>query len=406
VIPGRILPLTALVLTILAAGPAWGAAEPDPVRPAREALAAAARAYREVPALKDTLTYTIKTPSAVLPPKTIEILLGAGHDVALKDPLLEAVAVGGTLYLTKSDAPGKYVAHSYSGDLGQALDAVIGDQGSLFEPVQVAMRSGKDLEGWLKALRCKQLGPLRISGYERRSAGGRTVEAIRFTADNGDVETDFDVRTHFLSRLVLHMRPPGAPEGVSIEISGELSPQVVANPKGLVAFDPAGRVAVAETTGLDSARLVTGKPAPSFEAGTLTGKRIALADLKGSVVVLDFWATWCAPCWKTLQDAQRLADGMSRSGLKVAVYAVDTMEEFPTAEEKRSRAAAFFKSQGFTLPCLLDLDSKLFGAFGSPGLPSLVILAPDGTIFKYHQGLFPEMLQTLEREVREAAKVR
>jgi peroxiredoxin len=398
--------MTALVLTILAAGPARGATEPDPVRQAREALAAAARAYREVPALKDTLTYVVKSPSAVLPPKTIEILLGAGHDVALKDPLLEAVAVGGTLYLTKSDAPGKYVAHPYSGDLGQALDAVIGDQGSLFEPVQVAMRSGKDLEGWLKALRCKQLGPLRISGYEPRSAGGRTVEAIRFTADNGDVETDFDVRTHFLSRLVLHMRPPGAPEGVSIEISGELSPQVVANPKGLVEFDPTGRVAVAGMAGLDSTRLVTGKPAPSFEAGTLTGKRIALADLKGSVVVLDFWATWCAPCWKTLQETQRLADGMSRSGLKVAVYAVDTMEEFPTVEEKRSRAAAFFKSQGFTIPCLLDPDAKLFGAFGSPGLPSLVILAPDGTIFKYHQGLFPEMLETLEREVREAAKVR
>jgi peroxiredoxin len=398
--------MTALVLTILAAGPALGEEEPDPVRQASEALAAAARAYQRVPALKDTLTYTLKTPSAVLPPKTIEILLGAGHDVAIKDPLLEAVAVGGTLYLTKSDAPGKYIAHPYSGDLAQALNAVVGEQGSLFEPVQAAMRSGKTQEGWLQALRFKQLAPLRISGYERRSASGRTIEAVRFTADNGDLEADFDAATHFLSRLLLHMRPPGAPEGVSIELSGELSPQVVANPKGLVAFDPAGRMAVAGMTGLDSARLVTGKPAPSFEAETLTGKKIALADLKGSVVVLDFWATWCAPCWKTLQETQRLADELSKSGLKVAVYAVDTMEEFPSAEEKRSHAAAFFKSQGFTIPCLLDLDAKLFGAFGSPGLPSLVILAPDGTIFKYHQGLFPEMLKTLEREVREAAKAR
>ena len=287
-IPGKLRPLTALVLTVLAAGPALGAAEPDPVRQARETLAASARAYQKVPALKDTLTYVVKTPSAVLPPKDIEILLGAGHDAAVKDPLFEATAVGGTLYLTKSDAPDKYVAHPYSGDFAQALDAVVGDQGSLFEPLQVAMRSGKDLEGWLKTLRFKQLAPLRISGYERRSAAGRTVETIRFTADNGDLETDFDAGTHFLSRILLHMRPPGAPEGVSIEISGELSPRVLASPQGLVAFDPAGRMAVADVTSLDSARLATGKPAPSFEAETLTGKKIALADLKGSVVVLDF----------------------------------------------------------------------------------------------------------------------
>lgn len=400
----RSLPLSVIALAFLGAGSAIGAQGADDVRKGSDVLEAAARAYRQVPALSDTLTYTVKTPSATLPPKTLDIRLGAGRDVAVKDPLFEAIAVEGTLYLTKSDAPGKYVARPYSGDFAKTLDAIVGDQGSLFEPVQVAMRTGKDLNGWLQALQFKQLGPLTISGVERKSgADGRAVDAIRFTAENGDLVTDFDAETHFLSHLLFHARPPGAPPDVFIQVSADLAPQVLASPKGLVVFDPAGRTAVADVTSLDSTRLATGKPVPSLDVEKLTGGRVALRDLKGSVVVLDFWATWCAPCWKTLRETQRLYDWAAQSGLPVVVFAVDTLEEFPTPEEKRSHAAEFFKSQGFTMPCLLDLNNEVFKGFGSPGLPSLVIVAPDGTVFKYHQGLFPEMLETLQKEVREAA---
>jgi hypothetical protein len=56
--------------------------------------------------MRDTLTYTVKSAGAVQPPKKLEILLGSGHDVAVKDPLLEAVAVDGNLFVTKSVAPG------------------------------------------------------------------------------------------------------------------------------------------------------------------------------------------------------------------------------------------------------------------------------------------------------------
>jgi len=112
-----------IALAFLGAGSAIGAQGPDALRKGSEVLEAAARAYRQVPALRDTLTYTVKTPSATLPPKALDIRLGAGRDVAVKDPLFEAIAVEGTLYLTKSDAPGKYVARPYSGDFAKTLDA-------------------------------------------------------------------------------------------------------------------------------------------------------------------------------------------------------------------------------------------------------------------------------------------
>ncbi|HVT16355.1 MAG TPA: TlpA disulfide reductase family protein [Thermoanaerobaculia bacterium] len=401
----RLPAAAAVILAFIPAVLAAAAAGPDSVEQARQALAAAARAYQRVAALEDTLTYTVKTPSAVLPPKTIEIKLGAGRQVAVKDALFEAIALDDTLYVTKSDAPGKYVAHPYSGDFAQALDAVVGDQAGFFEPVQVAMRSGKDLAGWLRALRFNQLAPLTLSSYEKKKDDrGRTVEAVHCTADNGNLEADFDAATHLLSHVQLRIRPAGAPPDVFVEISGVLSPRVLASARGLIAFDRAGRTAVPGLTALDSASLPTGKPAPAFELERVGGGKIALAALRGSVVVLDFWATWCAPCWSTLRETQRLADWAAASGKPVAVLAVDTLEEFPSAAEKRTRAAAFFRSQGFTMPGLLDLDNEVFKAFGTPGLPSMVVIAPDGTIFKFHQGLFPRMLETLEREIGEASQ--
>jgi hypothetical protein len=55
---------------------------------------------------------------------------------------------------------------------------------------------------------------------------------------------------------------------------------------------------------------------------------------------------------------------------------------------------------------LLDRKSETFQAFGTPGLPSVIIIAPDGTVLKFHQGSFPAMLETLKAEVTNAATVR
>jgi thiol-disulfide isomerase/thioredoxin len=336
-------------------------------------------------------------------PKKIDIRLGSGHDAFIADALIAATAVGGNFYVTKSDAPGKYVAKPYSGDFGKALVSIVGSQSSLFEPVQVAMRQGKDLSGWLDSLRFNLLGPLKIRGFVRRvERGGRVTDEIVLTADNGQAAARLDTQTHFFSSIHLFVTPPGAPSGVSVEIQADFSPRVARGAAGVVAFEPGKRRAVAEFADLDSESLPTGGPAPAFELETLEGRRIALSDYSGRVVILDFWATWCVPCWKTLAETQRFADWASAAGLEVAVIAVNTMERFPTERERKAKISEFFKSQGLTIPTVLDRDSKLFHEFGTPGLPSMVILSPDGTIFKYHQGLFPDALETLKREVAQA----
>jgi peroxiredoxin len=371
----------------------------DPIEQAKSVLAASARAYRAVPALRDTMTYVVRGPNMDREPKKIEIRLGAGRDASVADALLSATALGNQFYVTKSDAPGKYVARTSTGDFGKTLVSVVGSQSSLFEPVQIAMREGKGLEGWLDSLRFNLLGPLKITGYARRTENGSTWDEIELTADNGREMARVDPKTHFFSSVHLHVTPPGAPSGVSVEIEGEFSPRILRQAAEVVTFDPGDRRAVAELTELDSETLPIGKPAPAFDLPTPDGHRIALSDYSGRVVILDFWATWCVPCWKTLRETQRLADWAAAANQPVAVIAVNTMEQFPSEQGRRAKVAAFFKSQGLTLPTVLDEDSKLFHGFGTPGLPSMIILSPAGTILKYHQGLFPDALETLKREV-------
>lgn len=130
---------------------------------------------------------------------------------------------------------------------------------------------------------------------------------------------------------------------------------------------------------------LVGKPAPAFDLEKYDGGRISLASLKGNMVILTFWATWCAPC-KVEMPTLEAAYG-KHGGKGVTVVGVNYQQEKPQVKK-------FAESNKMTFPIVMDTDGKASDAYNVPGLPTTFFIDADGKLAGYHEGIVkPEMLE-------------
>lgn len=118
--------------------------------------------------------------------------------------------------------------------------------------------------------------------------------------------------------------------------------------------------------------------APAFSLPDLDGRQVQLSSLRGRVVVVDFWATWCAPC--VLQIPVLNAFQTRHAGSEVVVLGVSV--DVDGEDVVRDFAA----QHGIRYPVLLG-DESLAREFGAQGFPSLFVIAPDGSIDSSHVGV-------------------
>lgn len=114
-----------------------------------------------------------------------------------------------------------------------------------------------------------------------------------------------------------------------------------------------------------------GSPAPAIRASTVDGSTLDLDQLRGRVVLLNFWASWCKPCEAEMADLQELHTEQAPRGF--TVIAVNEGEE-------PARAAEFLRAKGITFPTGLDLDMKITRDYQVLGLPNTFLIDADGVI--------------------------
>jgi peroxiredoxin len=131
-----------------------------------------------------------------------------------------------------------------------------------------------------------------------------------------------------------------------------------------------------------------GQPAPDVTLRLLDGGELRLADLRGAVVVLNFWATWCDPCQEEMPTLQRLATAGVVDGIPVEVVGVGSK-----VRDTDETARAFLRALGITYPVARDAggDAAHRGtigqAFGQQDfLPMTVVIRPDGIVAGVHYG--------------------
>jgi peroxiredoxin len=157
-----------------------------------------------------------------------------------------------------------------------------------------------------------------------------------------------------------------------------------------------GALALVPAMGSALEPLQTGAPAPNFQLNVMGGKAMGLTDLKGQIVLMNFWGSYCGPCRKEFP----ILDQISRQyrGKGVTLVGINV-------EHDSSAAVDWLKETPVSFPILFDVDSKVSKLYGVDGMPSTVILDRKGTVRyvhrSYHAGVENEYIDQIRALMRE-----
>jgi len=140
----------------------------------------------------------------------------------------------------------------------------------------------------------------------------------------------------------------------------------------------------------------TGSPAPAFTLGSSAGSNVSLAQYKGQVVMLNFWASWCGPCRQEMPWLESIYKKYNRMGFTLIGVNV---------EPDSNAANQWLKQTPVSFPILYDKDSKVSKMYDVAGMPSTVIIDRTGKVRVLHRGYKPgdenEYLDSIRTLVRE-----
>ena len=125
--------------------------------------------------------------------------------------------------------------------------------------------------------------------------------------------------------------------------------------------------------------------APDFSIPDLDGNKISLSNYRGSVVFLNFWATWCETCEEEMPSMERLYRRFKDSKFEMLTVSID--------QEGEKQVRPFLAKYGLTFPVLLDPDKNIAGLYKTTGVPETFIINKSGVIV--HKAVGPRNWSTI-----------
>ncbi|MFZ5875082.1 MAG: TlpA disulfide reductase family protein [Nitrospirota bacterium] len=135
-----------------------------------------------------------------------------------------------------------------------------------------------------------------------------------------------------------------------------------------------------------------GEEAPGFSLPTLSGETVTLDGLKGKVLLLNFWASWCTPCQEELPEFQKFHQKYHDRGFSVVGINID---------KKQANAAKYVERFGLSFPVVLDPDSETIRSYRGRSMPISYLVDRHGVIRQVFFGFNPKKLPGMETAIKE-----
>ena len=130
-------------------------------------------------------------------------------------------------------------------------------------------------------------------------------------------------------------------------------------------------IVVSGLVGMAARPPLVGSPAPEIALQDLQGRDVKLSDLRGKVVLVNFWATWCKPCKEEMPAMQASYDKLRDKGF--VVLAVNELED-------TARVAEHIRTHGHTFEVVMDHNNQVANKYGVVGLPASFLIDPQGIV--------------------------
>ena len=145
---------------------------------------------------------------------------------------------------------------------------------------------------------------------------------------------------------------------------------------------------------MSNAAPISGK-APNFTLASNGDSNIQLSELRGKVVMVNFWATWCGPCRQEMPELDKLYQRYSSAGFEILGVNV---------EQDRAEPLAMLKKKPVTFPILFDTESIVSRLYDVSAMPTTVLIDRDGNLRQLYKGYKPGYEDKYRADIRALIK--